>query len=269
MNSENTGMVIAAIVFTIFVITTLLLIFWPRSDDGDDGGDITVAFDGSGFTDPSRMTIDKVTDKVVTFSEKLNFEVVDKRSSMYMLLGIKGTSTVVAERRGMNLNSDTKDIDLSTFMVVNGGGARFTRLIEGFGYYIQIVFTAPGEPTIKDKGYIYEFVAPVKIVFGVGTTYELPVDASKGKLVWVWKNKEKKMDAKYVRVGSGVPWFGGEADFEDDIKDVYFPGTATYMLVKSPNYYYRIEDGKLVDAYDNDTELDEEVSSSSVTTYAT
>ena len=142
---------------------------------------------------------------------------------------------------------------------------------EGFRYYVQLIFSAPDEPQIEDKGYTYEFLAPTRLKLGTETRYELPLDNSKGQLTWSWIKKDKKMISKYVRMSSSIPWFGGTSDFEDDIVTL-FPNTATYMLVKPYVYYYRISDKKLVDMYDNETNLGKEevdISSSYIVTYST
>jgi hypothetical protein len=87
-------------------------------------------------------------------------------------------------------------------------------------------------------------------------------------MVWEWVAKDKNMIAKYRRVSSTIPWFGGNADFEDDILSL-IPISSTYMLVKPGEFYYRLGDEQLVDAYDNETEVKDNISSPSLTFYVT
>lgn len=256
----------------VIVFITLLAVYFSRSDDsesgGGGGGGGGGVFTGvsSGFTDPAKMTISKVTDKIITFSERLKFEVVRNRTELNMFLYDAGSNIIAQKRRIRVPTDDTKDLDVSTFTLVDGSGSRFTKFTEGLKYYIQFIFNS-SDTSIEDKAYSFEFTAPVKIQFGTPTEYQLPSDASKGQMIWTWNVKDKIMIAKYRRISSTIPWFGGDADFDDDISP-YIPSTATYMLVKPNELYYRLSDEKLVDAYDNETETPNDISGSSLITYS-
>jgi hypothetical protein len=177
--------------------------------------------------------------------------------------------SIIAQKRGIKLPIDyeSRDLDLTTLTLVDGSGTKFNGLVEGLQYYMQFIFTS-SDPLIEDKRYTYDFVAPRKIQLGNPTKIELPIDSSKGQMVWTWVAKDKKMIAKYRRVSSTTPWFGGDVDFEDDILSL-IPISATYILVKSNELYYRLGDEILVDAYDNETEVKDDISSPELTIYFT
>lgn len=261
-------------IFFLSVIIFVSVYFFSGSKTysgggGGSGGDGSVR--GSGFTNPDNLKISKITNKIVTFSETLKFEVVKSRQELNMFLsyGYTGSVNVIAQKRGIKLPIDyeSRDLDLTTFTLVDGSGAKFNGLVEGLQYYIQFIFTS-SDPLIEDKSYTYDFVAPRKIQLGNPTTIELPVDSSKGQMVWTWVAKDKKMIAKYRRVSSTTPWFGGDVDFEDDILSL-IPISATYILVKTGELYYRLDDEKLVDAYNNETEVKDDISSPTLTIYFT
>lgn len=264
-----------SVIFLLFlgILFTIIYFTLPGGDAGGygsgSGGIIIPAVTNS---DPASLTITKVTDKIVTFSNPLKFNVIRDRTQLNMFLsyGFTGSVNVIAQNRGIKIPTEgeaSKDLDLTTFTLVDGSGSKFSGLTEGLNYYIQFVFVS-SDPEIEDEEYTYEFVAPRRIQFGTGTTIQLPVDGSKGQLVWTWVVKTKTMIAKYRRVSSTIPWFGGDADFEDDIIP-RIPNNATYMLVKPGELYYRLSDETLVDAFDNETETKDDISSSSVTTYST
>jgi hypothetical protein len=259
-------------IFIVSIILFTTLYFSGSSsksyEDGE-GENISIG-SGSGFTNPDSLNITKITNKIVTFSEPLKFEVVKSRGEINMFLsyGYTGSVNTIAQKRGIKLPIDeSRDLDLTTFTLVDGSGVKFNGLIEGLQYYIQIVFTS-SDPLIEDKGSTFDFTAPRRIQFGEGTTIQLPIDSSKGQMVWEWVAKDKNMIAKYRRVSSTIPWFGGNADFEDDILSL-IPISSTYMLVKPGEFYYRLGDEQLVDAYDNETEVKDNISSPSLTFYVT
>jgi hypothetical protein len=238
------------------------------SETGGDGGAYEAAAATTWYTDPETLTISKITDKIIKFSSRLNFEVVNSRSELNMFLWEGGS--VIAQKRGTKIplsDPSTKEIDLTTFTLVDGSGYKFTGLTEGVRYYIQFIF-ASSDPQLEDKEYSYEFLAPRRIQFGHDTTVQLPIDGSKGQLSWTWVVKDKNMIAKYRRVSSNIPWFGGVATFEDDILSI-IPSTVTYMLVKPGELYYRLSDQKLVDVFDNETETKDDITGTSITMYAT
>jgi hypothetical protein len=239
-------------------------------EGGGDGGEIGVTGSGSGFTNPDDLEISKITNKIVTFSDPLKFEVVRSLQELNIFLsyGYTGSVNTIAQKRGIKLpNDEGRDLDLTTLTLVDGSGAKFNGLVEGLQYYIQFIFTS-SDPLIEDKGYTYDFVAPRRIQVGTPTTIQLPTDSSKGQMVWEWVVKDETMIAKYRRVSSTTPWFGGDADFEDDILSLV-PVSATYMLVKPGELYYRFSDEKLVDAYNNETETKDNISSPTLEIYFT
>jgi len=269
--------------FIVLIVIILTIMYFSlngnTSTNSSSGSEGENSYTSSGSsssttTDPENLRITKVTNKIVTFSNVLKFDVVKSRTELNMFLsyGFAGSTSLIAQKRGIKIPSEgdpTKDLDVTTFTRVDGSGAKFSGLTEGIRYYIQFIFTS-SDPLIEDKGYTYEFVAPNRIQFGSGTTIQLPIDGSKGQLTWTWVVKDKRMIAKYRRASSTIPWFGGDAVFEDDIVSLV-PSSATYMLVKTGELYYRMSDKKLVDVFDNETETtgDDDISSSSVTTYST
>jgi hypothetical protein len=275
MSSDYAVFILYAFIFVFIISTVLFASLYlsgssSKSYEDGGGGEIGDTGSDSGFTNPDSLSITKITNKIVTFSEPLKFEVVKSRGEINMFLsyGYTGSVNTIAQKRGIELpNDEGRDLDLTTFTLVDGSGVKFNELVEGLQYYIQFVFTS-SDPLIEDKGYTFDFTAPRRIQFGEGTTIQLPIDSSKGQMVWEWVVEDENMNAKYRRVSSTTPWFGGDADFEDDILSL-MPISATYMLVKPDELYYRLGDEQLVDVYDNETEVEDDISSPSLTFYVT